>query len=132
MEGLKSREELEGEGAEGGGVKGGGYGCVGVLDGLVRLSGDLAGGGGSPTPADDDARNGVTIGSGATPFPTGATAATITNQPATVERLAQAGLSWQGAALGADMPLGRPFVTVQRLDHGSWTHVSDDLGLHVD
>ena len=30
------------------------------------------------------------------------------------------------------MPLGRPFVTVRRLDHGAWTPVADDLGLQVE
>ncbi len=86
---------------------------------------------GSAAPADDDARNGVTTGSGAAAFPTGATSATITGQPATTERLAQSVFSWQGAALGADMPVGRAFVTVRRLDHGSWTPVADDLGLQI-
>jgi hypothetical protein len=102
-----------------------------VLDGLVGLAGDLAAGRGSPAPVDDDARNGVTTGSGAAPFPTGATSATITSQPATTERLAQSTLSWQGATLGADMPLGRAFITVRRLDHGSWAPVADDLGLQI-
>ncbi|HXA43763.1 MAG TPA: neutral/alkaline non-lysosomal ceramidase N-terminal domain-containing protein [Candidatus Solibacter sp.] len=131
MQYFTTPEEYEAQHYEGGSTIWGEYQSYAVLDGLVGLAGDLAGGRASAAPADDDARNGVTTGSGATAFPTGATSATITSQPATTERLARSVLSWQGAALGADMPVGRAFVTVQRLEHGSWTPVADDLGLQI-
>ncbi len=131
MQYFTTPEEYEAQHYEGGSTIWGEYQSYAVLDGLVGLAGDLAGGRASPAPADDDARNGVTTGSGAAPFPTGATSATITSQPATTERLAQSLLAWQGATLGADMPLGRPFITVRRLDHGTWVPVADDLGLQI-
>jgi neutral ceramidase len=131
MQYFTTPEEYEAQHYEGGSTLWGEYQSYAVLDGLVRLATDLAAGGGSPAPVDDDARNGVTVGAGAAPFPTGASSATITSQPATTERLAQSTLSWQGATLGADMPLGRPFITARRLDHGSWVPVADDLGLQI-
>src|SRR5258708_25434930 len=105
--------------------------CSGVLAGWGGRAAARAGGGAPPAPADDAARNGVTTGSGAAPFPAGARSATITSQPATTERLAHSLLAWQGATLGADMPLGRPFITVRRLDHGTWVPEADDLGLQI-
>jgi neutral ceramidase len=131
MQYFTTPEEYEAQHYEGGSTLWGEYQSYAVLDGLVGLAGDLAAGRGSPAPVDDDARNGVTVGSGAAPFPTGATSATITSQPATTQRLAQSVLAWQGATLGADMPLGRAFITVRRLDHGSWAPVADDLGLQI-
>src|SRR4029077_7756252 len=63
--------------------------------------------------------------------PTGAGSGSITSQPGTTQRLTHAVLGWQGAAGRADMPGGRAFITVRRLDGGSWTPVADDLGLQI-
>jgi hypothetical protein len=79
----------------------------------------------------DDARNGVTVGAGTAPFSTGAASGSIIGQPQTTQRLARAVLSWQGAAGGADMPVGAPFVTVRRLVDASWIAAADDMGLQI-
>ena len=131
MQYFTTPQEYEAQHYEGGSTLWGEYQSYAVLDGLVSLTTALASGAAAPAPADDDARNGVTVGPGATPFPTGAASATITSQPATTQRLARSELSWQGATMGADMPLGRPFVTARRLQNGSWVPVADDLGLEV-
>ena len=131
MQYFTTPQEYEEQHYEGGSTLWGEYQSYAVLDGLVRLTTALAGGTAAPSPVNDDARNGVTIGGGAAAFPTGADTATVRQQPQTTPRLARASLSWQGATGGADMPLGAPFVTVRHLAGGSWTAVADDLGLQV-
>jgi hypothetical protein len=133
MQYFTTPEEYEAQHYEGGSTIWGEYQSYAILDGLVRLAGDLAAGREAPPPVDDDARNGVTVGASAAPFPTGTTSAAITGQPQSVQRLAHAVLAWQGASAGADMRVGAPFVTVRRQGGGdaSWTAVADDLGLQI-
>jgi len=131
MQYFTTPQEYEQQHYEGGSTLWGEYQSYAVLDGLVALTRALAGGGSAPAPFSDDARNGVTVGGTAAPFPTGAASGTITAQPSATQRLAHATLSWQGAAGGADMPLGSPFVTVRRATGSTWQPVSDDLGLQI-
>lgn len=131
MQYFTTPQEYEAQHYEGGSTIWGEYQSYAILDGLVRLTGDLAADRAAPAPADDDARNGVTAGAGAAPFPTGAGSATITDQPQSTQRLADAVLAWQGSSGGADMPLGAPFVTARRLGDRFATTVADDLGLQI-
>jgi len=131
MQYFTTPEEYEAQHYEGGSTIWGEYQSYAVLDGLVRLAGALAGGTDAPAPANDDSRNGVTVGGGAAPFSTGASSAMITAQPQETQRLAHAVLSWQGATSGADMPVGTPFVSVRRLAGHTWSTVADDLGLQI-
>ena len=131
MQYFTTPEEYEAQHYEGGSTIWGEYQSYAILDGLVKLTSDLAAGHDAPTPFNDDARNGVTTGAGAAPFPTGTDSASITDQPQRVQRLAHAVFGWQGASGGADMRVGAPFVTVRRLAGSSWTTVADDLGLQI-
>ncbi len=131
MQYFTTPEEYEAQHYEGGSTLWGEYQSYAVLDGLVRLTQALAGGGAAPAPFDDDARNGVTTGASAAPFSTGAASGSITAVPRTTQRLARASLSWQGAAAGADMPLGAPFVTVRHRVGNAWQTVTTDLGLQM-
>jgi len=131
MQYFTTPQEYEAQHYEGGSTLWGEYQSYAILDGLVRLTTALAGNAPAPPPVNDDARNGVTTGAGAAPFSTGASSGTITQQPQTTQRLAHAQLAWQGAAGGADMRLGAPFVTVRFLSGGVWTRVADDLGLQI-
>lgn len=64
------------------------------------------------------------------PYPEGAASGTLIAQPAaTVPRLGQAAVSWQGAPFGADMPVGSAFVRVERRTGDGWAEVDSDLGL---
>jgi neutral ceramidase len=131
MQYFTTPQEYEAQHYEGGSTLWGEYQSYAIVDGLARLTVDLAAGSAARPPADDDARNGVTVGGGAAPFPTGASVATIAAQPQTTQRLAHAALSWQGATGGADMRVGAAFVTVQRLGQATSTPVADDLGLQI-
>jgi len=131
MQYFTTPQEYEAQHYEGGSTLWGEYQSYAILDGLVRVTTALAGGGTAPAPADDDARNGVTTGAGAAPFSTGGNTGTVTSQPADTQRLARATLSWQGAASGADMPVGAPFVTVRQLNGSSSRAVTSDLGLQI-
>jgi len=131
MQYFTTPEEYEAQHYEGGSTLWGEYQSYAILDGLVRLTRDLAGGAAAPVPADDDARNGVTVAGTSAPFSTGVSSASITAQPAATQRLDRAALSWQGATGGADMPLGSAFVTVRRLVNGAWTAVTNDLGTQI-
>jgi hypothetical protein len=132
MQYFTTPQEYEAQHYEGGSTLWGEYQSYAILDGLVRLTTDLAADHAAPPPVNDDARNGVTVGAGAAPFSTGTDTATITDQPQNVQRLAHAVLAWQGATGGADMPVGAPFVTVRRqAANTSWTTVADDLGLQI-
>jgi len=131
MQYFTTPQEYEAQHYEGGSTLWGEYQSYAILDGLVRLTTALASGAAAPAPFDDDARNGVATGGTAAPFPTGASAGSITAQPATTQRLARASISWQGAAGGADMPLGAPFVTVRQLTGDAWHAVTTDLGLQM-
>ena len=132
MQYFTTPQEYEAQHYEGGSTLWGEYQSYAILDGLVGLARDMATGAAAPPPFNDDARNGVTTGAGAPPFSTGASTATITTQPQTTQRLARATLAWQGAAGGADMPVGAAFITVRQLAGGSaWTPVADDLGLQI-
>ncbi|HUR52079.1 MAG TPA: neutral/alkaline non-lysosomal ceramidase N-terminal domain-containing protein [Mycobacteriales bacterium] len=77
-------------------------------------------------PYAEDPTNGVSAA--APPFGTGVSSAQATSQPRSTQRLARAAFSWQGAPKGLDMPLGRAFVSVERVGYGTAT---DDLGLQV-
>jgi len=131
MQYFTTPEEYEAQHYEGGSTLWGEYQSYAVLDGLVRLAGALSAGAAAPAPADDDAHNGVTVAGGAAPFSTGTSSAQASSQPRATQRLARASFAWQGATAGADMPLGAPFVTVRRLDAGTWARVTDDLGVQI-
>jgi hypothetical protein len=131
MQYFTTPEEYEAQHYEGGSTIWGEYQSYAILDGLVHLTSALAAGSAAPAPFNDDARNGVAVGASSAPFPTGTDTATISAQPQTTQRLARAVLAWQGAAGGADMPVGAPFVTVRHLIDSGWTRVADDLGLQI-
>jgi hypothetical protein len=100
-----------------------------IQEELAKLGGALRAGQPAPPPYDADPRNGVSDSS--PPFGTGATSATVAAQPSTTQRLARAHFAWTGGERGLDMPLGKPFVSVQRLVGGVWRPVTDDQGLQV-
>jgi neutral ceramidase len=122
-------EEYDAQHYEGGSTMYGRQASVLMQEELVRLTGQLRSGQPAATPYAADPRNGVV--DTAAPFGTGASSATAVAQPATTQRFARAGFSWTGALKGLDMPLGKPFVSVQRLSGGGWRPAADDAGLQV-
>jgi neutral ceramidase len=123
-------EEYDAQHYEGGSTMYGRQASVLMQEELVKLAGQLRAGQPATAPYAADPRNGVA--DTAPPFGTGGQLAGPVQQPkSTVQRLTRNGLSWQGAAKGLDMPLGRAFVTVQRLVGGSWRTATDDFGLQI-
>jgi hypothetical protein len=122
-------EEYDAQHYEGGSTMYGREASVLMQEELVKLVGELRAGTPATPPYDADPRNGVA--DTAAPFGTGASSATIAAQPGTTQRLARATFSWTGAAKGLDMPVGKPFVSVQRLDGGAWRPATDDFGLQI-
>jgi hypothetical protein len=100
-----------------------------IQEELVKLSTALRAGQPAAAPYDADPRNGVS--DSAAPFGTGATSATAAAQPGTTQRLARAHFAWTGGQRGLDMPLGKAFVSVQRLGGRTWQAATDDQGLQV-
>jgi neutral ceramidase len=63
------------------------------------------------------------------PYPEGAESGTITEQPAAVQRLQRAQLTFTGAPSGHDLPTDRAFISAQRRVRGRWRTYATDLGL---
>jgi hypothetical protein len=118
--------EYDAQHYEGGSTMYGRESSILLMQELQVLTQALLQGRPAPAPDSEDPTNGVAAT--AAPFGTGATAATATAQPVTTQRLQRATFSWQGAPKGLDMPLGKPFVSVERLGHGV---AADDLGLQI-
>ncbi|MGZ6793955.1 MAG: neutral/alkaline non-lysosomal ceramidase N-terminal domain-containing protein, partial [Mycobacteriales bacterium] len=121
-----SPQEYDAQHYEGGSTMYGRTSSVLVMQQLQVLTQDLLAGRAAPAPDGEDPTNGVAAT--AAPFPTGATSATAGSQPRTTQRLQRATFGWTGGVRGFDMPLGRAFVSVERLGHGTAT---DDQGLQV-
>jgi neutral ceramidase len=113
----------------------GGTTVYGRLSGpfFVQQSADLAGrlarGLAAPAPFDFDPTRGMKPSS--PPYPPGAAAGSITDQPGNVRRLSRVAFGWRGGESGLDRPLDRAFVTVQRRAGRRWVRVDDDLGLNM-
>ncbi|MDT7537432.1 MAG: neutral ceramidase [Actinomycetota bacterium] len=122
-------EEYDAQHYEGGSTMYGREASVLMQEELVKLVGQLRAGQPAAAPYDADPRNGVA--DTAAPFGTGVASASIVKQPTTSQRLARAAFSWTGAAKGLDMPVGKPFVSVQRLVGGTWRAATDDFGLQI-
>jgi hypothetical protein len=121
-----SPQEYDAQHYEGGSTMYGRESSVLLLEQLQLLTRALVTHGTPAAPYDADPRNGVA--DTAAPFGTGASSAAVTGQPQATQRLQRATLSWKGGARGLDMRLGKPFVSVERLGHGTFT---DDLGLQI-
>jgi len=96
---------------------------------LVELLERLVAGEPAPDPDPFDRLNGVTDDEA--PFGTGATIASVAEEPATTRRLERASLRWQGGPDGFDRPLDKAFVIVERRDAGRWRRADSDLGLRI-
>ena len=118
--------EYDAQHYEGGSTMYGRQSSIAVMQELQLLTKALLAGRPAPSPDAEDPTNGVAAT--APPFGTGATSATVKTQPHATQRLARAAFSWQGGVKGLDMPLGRAFVSIERVGHGTAT---DDLGLQV-
>ncbi|MBK5305825.1 MAG: neutral/alkaline non-lysosomal ceramidase N-terminal domain-containing protein [Frankiaceae bacterium] len=122
-------EEYDAQHYEGGSTLYGRQASVLMQEELVKLVGQLRSGQPATAPYAADPRNGVADTAAA--FGTGASSATAAAQPATTQRLARAAFSWTGGPQGLDMPLGKAFVSVQRLTGGAWVPATDDSGLQI-
>jgi len=118
--------EYDAQHYEGGSTMYGRESSVLLMQELQVLTKDLLDDKPAPAPDSEDPTNGVPAT--AAPFGTGVAAATATRQPTRTQRFQRATFSWQGAPKGRDMPLGRAFVSVERLGHGV---AEDDLGLEI-
>jgi neutral ceramidase len=97
---------------------------------LVELATDLTHGKPAPMPYNLDPAYG--IHANGPPYPSGASSATITTEPAAdYGRLAHAQLAWTGGPDGHDRPLDTAFVRAQQLRQGKWTTVDSDLALNM-
>ncbi|MCW2709799.1 MAG: hypothetical protein JWM22_3641 [Frankiales bacterium] len=121
-----SPQEYDAQHYEGGSTMYGRESSVLLLEQLQLLTKALVGGTPAAAPYDSDPRNGAN--DHAAPFGTGATSATATAQPQTTQRFERATLSWQGGVKGLDMRVGKPFVSVERVGHGTYTN---DFGLEI-
>ncbi len=119
-------EEYDAQHYEGGSTMYGRESSLALLDGLSTLAVALKNGTAAPAPDTSDPRNGEV--DTAAPFGTGARSATATSQPGTTQRFQRASFRWQGGVQGLDMPLGRAFVSLERIGHGIAT---TDQGLQV-
>jgi hypothetical protein len=119
-------QEYDAQHYEGGSMMYGREASVFLMEQLQLLTRALVTGRPAPPPYAEDPTNGVSAT--APPFPTGSRAGALTSRPRTTQRLARASVTWQGGPWGQDMPLGRAFVSVERLGHGRY---ADDLGLQV-
>jgi neutral ceramidase len=100
-----------------------------LADRAGELAAALAGG---PVALDKrayDASNGVRADGPA--YPRGAAEGRITAQPGGIPRLGRTTVSWQGAPAGADKPLDRAFVSVQRREGDAWVAADNDLGTAI-
>ena len=121
-----SPQEYDAQHYEGGSTMYGRESSVLLLEQLQLLTKALVANGSAAAPYDADPRNGVA--DTAAPFGTGASSGGITAQPHGVQRLQRATLSWTGGVKGLDMRVGKPFVSVERVGHGTYT---DDFGLQT-
>ena len=121
-----SPQEYDAQHYEGGSTMYGRESSVLLMQQLQVLTKALVDGTAAPAPDPTDPTNGVAAT--AAPFGTGATTATAKAQPATTQRLQRATFSWQGGPKGLDMPVGRPYVSIERLGHGV---AADDFGLQT-
>jgi hypothetical protein len=121
-----SPQEYDAQHYEGGSTMYGRESSVLVMQALQLLTKALVDGTAAAAPYDSDPRNGVA--DTAAPFGTGADSATARSQPQRTQRLQRAVFSWQGGPKGLDMPLGKAFVSIEWVGHGTAT---DDLGLQV-
>ena len=78
---------------------------------------------------DYDASNGVRADGPA--YAAGSPSGRITQQPGTIRRLGLVDLAWQGAPSGADKPVDRAFITVERQDGTGWVPADNDLGTAI-
>jgi neutral ceramidase len=122
-------EEYDAQHYEGGSTMYGREASVLMQEELVKLVGQLRAGQPAAAPYAADPRNGVA--DTAAPFGTGVSTGAVVKQPTTTQRFARAAFSWTGAAKGLDMPLGTPFISVQRLVGGAWRLATDDFGLQI-
>ncbi|MEV4418650.1 neutral/alkaline non-lysosomal ceramidase N-terminal domain-containing protein, partial [Patulibacter sp. NPDC049589] len=78
---------------------------------------------------DYDASNGVRADG--PKYAAGAPSGRITQQPGGIRRLGHVDLAWQGAPEGADKPVDRAFVTIERQDGAGWVAADNDLGTAI-
>ena len=121
-----SPQEYDAQHYEGGSTMYGRESSVLVLEQLQLLTKALVTGAAAPTPYDDDPRNGAN--DHADRFGTGAAQGSAKDQPVLTQRLQRASFSWQGGTRGLDMRVGKPFVSVERVGHGTYTN---DFGLQI-
>jgi neutral ceramidase len=119
-------EEYDRQHYEGGSTMYGRESSVFLQEQLLLLTKALVDHTAAAAPVATDPRNGITAD--AAPFGSGATSATAMTQPKATQRFQRAAFSWQGGVKGLDMRLGRSFVSIERLGHGTAT---DDLGLQI-
>ncbi|HJQ04413.1 MAG TPA: neutral/alkaline non-lysosomal ceramidase N-terminal domain-containing protein [Nocardioides sp.] len=114
---------------EGGSTVFGQYSSLVLRDGLVGLARSLVARRPAPAAYASDPNQGLHLTTAA--YAAGAAAGVPTSQPATTARLGHPAFAWTGGGDGADRPVDRAFVTVQRWTSGHWTGVADDLGLQM-
>ena len=122
-------EEYDRQHYEGGSTLFGRATSVFIEERLLALLELMLAGEPAPAPDEDERRNGIS--DDASPFGKGATDASAIAQPSRTRRLDRASFEWQGGVDGADRPLDRAFVIVQRRVHGRWRAADDDLGLRI-
>jgi neutral ceramidase len=121
--------EYEQQAYEGGFTLYGEFSSLVLRDTLVQLAGELVSNQPATTPYPYDPNQGVHLSSAS--YGTGATSGGATAQPSGAVRLGHSAFSWDGGPNGIDRPVGRPYVTIQRLVRRRWSHVADDLGMQI-
>ncbi|GAB4013432.1 neutral/alkaline non-lysosomal ceramidase N-terminal domain-containing protein [Nocardioides ultimimeridianus] len=121
--------EYERQHYEGGSTVFGQYSSLVLRDGLARLARSLVAGRAAPAAYASDPNQGLHVTSAS--YAAGAASGVPATQPATTARLGHPAYSWTGGPDGADRPVDRAFVTVQRRVSGGWRRVADDLGLQL-
>jgi hypothetical protein len=125
--------EYEQQAYEGGFTMWGEYSAGVLKDTATALAHDVVAGLPAPAAYPYDPNAGVHVT--AVAYGDGAPSATATAQPGAAVRLSHASLRWTSGSSGADgldRPVDRAFVTVQRLVHGRWMRVTDDLGVQIE
>jgi hypothetical protein len=121
-------EEYDQQHYEGGNTHFGRVSANLIKEELVKLSTALVQGKPAAEPYPFDPTNGIEPTGPA--YGPGASSATLIDQPAEgYRRFQRATIAWQGGPNGLDRPVDRAFVVAERLDHGDWQRVDDDLGL---
>jgi hypothetical protein len=119
-------QEYDAQHYEGGSTMYGRESSIFVMEQLQALTRALVTDKPAAAPDPSDPRNGVAAT--AAPFGTGVSTAVARSRPERTQRMQRASFSWQGGVKGLDMPLGRAFVSVERMGHGTY---ADDLGLQI-